>query len=324
MSLKSTLREQMPERPSSKDEDLKLIQGLNEKLREAEEQIQDLQSQNSMLQLENQELQSKLMIASEQIELLTRRAASVNETELQNRELIQSAAEAKTLRDEARQRAAWEKDRAEAAQGRAERAAAARKEEEKRRLVAERQAEKARGSAQRTKEQYTALFYGIVIFTVTLAVLTAYSHRSVFVECGRWFVDRGSNLLGLFSWLGVAYGSLQSGFSTLFGGSEIVAHGLSIVIFGAVAAGCGVGCAILLRWSKAKVRAIKAEYEDGLLKGILTASITISLFYVCLFLYEPIKSMIPLNIFSVWLLLSLIGAVAVNWREIKGGIERGY
>ena len=324
MGLKSILNEQTPEKPSSRDEDLRLIQGLNEKLKQAEGQIQSLQSQNSTLLSENQELRSKLTTASEQIELLTKRAASVNRTELKNKELLKHAEEAKTLSDRAIERAKWEKERAEAAQSRAQRADAAKKAEEEKRRVAEHQAQTAKGSERRTKERYTALFYGISIYTVTLAVLTAYSRRRVLAECGRWFSDRWGNLVSLFTWMGEIYQSLSGSFSLLFGGSQIAAHGLAIIIFGAVAVGIGIGGVLLVRWIASKVRAIREEYEDGTFKGILTASVAISLFYVCLFLYEPIKSALPFNIFSVWLLLSIIGAGVVNWKEVQGGVMRGY
>lgn len=228
------------------------------------------------------------------------------------------------MSDRAVEIAKMEKERAEAARSRAQRADEAKKAEEKKRREAEQWAQTAKGSERRTKERYTALFYGISIFTVTLAVLTAYSRSSVLAECGRWFSDRGGNLISFFVWLGEAYQTLADNFATLFDGSQIVAHGLSIIILGAVAAGIGIGGVILARWIVVKARAIREEYEDGTFKGILTASIAISLFYVCLFLYEPIKSVLPLNIFSVWLLLSIIGAGVVNWKEIKGGVERGY
>ncbi|WP_024833466.1 hypothetical protein [Ruminiclostridium josui] len=73
-----------------------------------------------------------------------------------------------------------------------------------------------------------------------------------------------------------------------------------------------------------KIQAIKRQYKDGVFKGIISADITLSLLFVCLWFYEPIRHVLSLNIFSVWLLLSFIGCAAWNSKEIIGGLKDGY
>jgi hypothetical protein len=276
------------------------------------------------LQSENQKLLSLLTTANEQIELLTSRAAVVNETELRNKELLRKAEEAKAMSDKALDESRRERQRAERALDEAARAEARQKKEALRRYEAECATRTAKEGESLTKNRYRALFTGIVIFTVTLAVLTAYSRRNVFGECGKWFADRMGNLLSFLSWLKSSFEGLSGFFSGSFPNLHIaLCHAAAGVVF---AMGI-VGLYFAFRWIFSVIRiktwAVKEEYADGEYKAILTGSAAISLFYVCLFLYEPIKRIVPLNIFSVWLLLSLIGAAAVNLKEIAGGFGYG-
>lgn len=325
MGLKETLKQSILDaEPQSKVEDLKLIQDLTERLEETKQRIQTLQLTNSTLQSENQTLKSAVMTANEQIESLTNRAASVNETELKNKELLRNAKEAQALSDKslqeakkARQRATSEVDRAESARQQAEK-------EEQERYKAQEKARKAEGEKESAKTAYKSLFIGNGALTLVLALLMAYSKRSVLTEVLNWFPDRLDNIKSIALW----FKSIYMGAVTLMSEHWKLSAVWGYLIASIVSLALLVGLFFLCRWLFEQIgykkRAIKAQYTDGLFKGVISADIAIALFFICLWFYEPIKSLISLNIFSVWLLLSIIGCAAWNGREIVGGVQRGY
>jgi uncharacterized membrane protein YGL010W len=96
--------------------------------------------------------------------------------------------------------------------------------------------------------------------------------------------------------------------------SGVVFFFIAILIIGAVVF---FGSLLL-----SKAEDIGNEYMDGAFKAMVTASVAISLFYVCLYLYEPIKAITPLNILTVWLLTAIVGAFIVNAGEIIGGFRK--
>lgn len=86
---------------------------------------------------------------------------------------------------------------------------------------------------------------------------------------------------------------------------------------------------ILCLWVFPKIKdlteAIGKEDNDSTLKAIISGSVAVSLLYVCLFLSEPIKEpLISLNIFSIRLLLSLMGGLLVNLPEIIKGTRHYF
>jgi hypothetical protein len=202
---------------------------------------------------------------------------------------------------------------------------AKREKEEKARLGAEEKAKRAKWSEEATKSRYMALFIGIVIFTIVIAILNAYSRRSVLVECGAWFVDRFDGLVSILSWIKSTYIACAEYFSGLFGIHAAWGLIIAIVIYLIVVAAGVVGIVVALVFLLGKIDSIREQYIlYGEYKAMITASIAISLFYVCLFCYDAIKSAVSLNIFTVWLLMSLISSVLINLKEIVGGLKRGY
>src|SRR5665648_877053 len=206
MGLKETLKQSILEaEPQSKAEDLKLIQELTERLEETKQRIQTLQLTNSTLQSKNQTLKSAVMTANEQIESLTNRAASVNETELNNKDLLKNAKEAKALSDKslqesekARQQAISEANRAEHARKQAE-------QEEQERYKAQEKARKSEGEKESMKTVYKSLFIGNGALTLVLALLMTYSKRSVLTEVLNWFPDRLDNIKSIALWFKSIY-----------------------------------------------------------------------------------------------------------------------
>ena len=322
MGLKETLKQQVEkentDQEQQSDKDMKAV------LEKVMQDMRTLQLKNSMLQSENQKLLSKLTIASEQIESLTSRAASVNATELKNKALLEEAKEAQNMSDEALQKAKRDRAAAERAWKQTELSESRRKKEEAARRDAEKSAAFAKWNAEATKSRYMALFIGIVILAGTLAVLNAYSRRSVLAECGTWFFDRFKGLLSFLAWVESSYIACAGAFSELFGIHAAWGFIIAVVIYLLFASAGVFGVYKLFVFLRGKMGSIKRKYRDGIYKGIITASVSISLFYVCLFCYDSIKSTVPLNIFSVWLLMSLISSALINLKEIVGGLKSDY
>lgn len=331
MGLKETLKQSILDaEPQSKAEDLKLIQDLTERLEESKQRIQTLQLENSTLQLENQTMKSAVMTANEQIESLTNRAASVNETELKNKELLKNAQEAKALSDKslqeskkARQQAISEANRAEHARQQAEQQAE-QEEQEQERYKAQEKARKSEGEKESIKTVYKSLFIGNGALTLVLALLMAYSKRSVLTEVLNWFPDRLDNIKSIALWFKDIYIGAVTLMSEHWNLSAVWGYLIASIVSLALLVGLFFLCRWLFEQIGYKKRAIKAQYTDGLFKGVISADIAISLFFICLWFYEPIKSILPFNIFSVWLMFSIIGCAAWNRREIVGGVQRGY
>lgn len=324
MGLKETLKQSMSEaEPQSKVEDLKLIQDLTERLEETKQRIQTLQLTNSTLQSENQTMKSAVMTANEQIESLTNRAASVNETELKNKELLRNAKEAKALSDKSLQESKKARQQAISEANRAEHARKQAKQEEKERYKAQEKAKKSEGEKESIRTVYKSLFIGNGALTLVLALLMAYSKRSVLTEVLNWFPDRLDNIKNIALW----FRSIYMGAVTLmiehWKLSAVWCYLIASIVFLALLVGLFFLCRWLFEQIGYKKRAIKAQYTDGIFKGVISADIAISLFFICLWFYEPIKSILHFNIFSVWLLLSIIGCVAWNSKEIVRGV-RGY
>ena len=268
-------------------------------------------------------MKSAVMTANEQIESLTSRAASVNETELKNKELLRKAKEAKALSDKslqeskkARQRAISEADRAEIARQQA-------KQEEQERYKAQEKARKAEAEKESIKAVYKSLFIGNGTLTLVFALLMTYSKRSVLTEVLNWFPDRLDNIKGITQWFKGIYMGAVTLMSEHWKLSAVWGYLIASIVSLALLVGLFYLCRWLLREIKYEIYAIQTEYTDGIFKGVISADIVISLFFICLWFYEPIKSLIPVNIFSVWLMLSIIGCAAWNSKEIVRGV-RGY
>jgi len=319
VGLRGKLQEQEQNEPLNRAEEMKLIQTLTERLEQTEQEKSNLYSENLKLRSENQELRSKLMSSVEQIELLKSRAASVNEIELQNKELLRSAKEAETTSANALAKAEQERQRAKYEKEQTRIANEEQRHEAQKRQEAEKKAKSAIASESDTKRRYTALFNGIMIITISLAILMAYSRHSIFAECGKWFSDRADNIRAITSWINTTYLSIAEIFSGI---PAVLCYIISVMIMLA-----GTAVVIMMFVSVCghfkvgtRVMSILGEYDDGI-KAIITVSVSISLFYVCLFMYEPIKNIIPSNIFSTWLWMSLIGTIVINGKEIIRGIK---
>ena len=234
------------------------------------------------------------------------------------------AKEAQALSDKSLQEAKKARQRATSEVGRAESARQQAEKEEQERYKAQEKARKAEGEKESTKTAYKSLFIGNGTLTLVLALLMAYSKRSVLTEVLKWFPDRLDNIKGIVLWFKGIYIGAVTLMSEHWKLSVVWGYLIASIVSLALLVGLFYLCRWLLEQIGYKKRAIKAQYTDGLFKGVISADIALALFFVCLWFYEPIKSILPFNIFSVWLMLSIIGCAAWNGREILGGVQRGY
>lgn len=247
--------------------------------------------------------------------------------EVKSQKILSEAAAVVSMSDKEKQAAMQQKqraeERAERANADAQRAREAASRAEQERGNAAQRVESMESKVRATQGRYRAVFMGIVVFTVTIAILSLVERHSVLAECGKWFTDRWDgakifllSLKGLFlsgaAWIGDKLPENAPPFS-------------GAAIAGVVALVLLVALVFALIWLFKRlgelVWKIQLEYcLDGGFKAIITVSAAISLFYVCLYLYQPIKSLVSLNIFSVWLLMSIAAAVIINGKELIKGI----
>lgn len=228
---------------------------------------------------------------------------------------------AKTLSDKALREAQQERARAERANenARTQREAAQKEAEERRK--AEGEAKDAKVQEYCTKSRFTALYAATEIFTAALALFMLYDRRSVLVECGTWFVDRGKNIAAFFGWWGWLYMSMahgMEGWKWPVPLCFILAVVFLLLIIAALIGGIGFGLVKLHE----VIENIQAEYlGDELFKGSISVSIALILFFACLWFYTPIKGFFHLNIFSLWLIFSAVGLLIWNAPEIVRGLK---
>jgi cation transport ATPase len=292
------------------------------KLEEAQQTIQMFSSKNLMQQSEMQKMQSALMSAQKEIELLKNRASSVNAIELKNQKLLKEANQAKVLGDNALQEAQQERARAERSNENARKEREAAQEEAKNRREAEKKTKEAENSARDTKDTFKNLFIGNAIFTAALAFFQFYDQRSVLAECGKWFAAGGKSIGAFFRWWGWLYMSIAHGMES-WKWYAPVCFILStlICIFIAVV--------LLLLFLRLLIKlgdvlhSIACEYDNGLFKAAISVDIALILFFICLWFYPPIKAVFHLNIFSSWLIFAAVGVLIWNAPEIVRGLKNG-
>lgn len=190
-----------------------------------------------------------------------------------------------------------------------------------------REAEKKRAGAEKreknTKEKYKTLFVGQMIFISTIALIWLTAHNNALIECGNWFVDRGESLLWFFSWSLTVADNAAVSMNNEWGPPIVLAY----VIAGVVLAGILFGLFFLLRFLFSIARELaedigKAYGENAAFKAVISADITLGLFFVCITFSEPLTAAIPLNIFSMWIISSIVGVVLWNVPEIRQGVEK--
>jgi hypothetical protein len=256
-----------------------------------------------------------MMNASEQIESLTNRAASVNQIE---QEIQKFREEAKTFQSAAANAEIAAKsaaDRYGLEKQRRLEAEHFREEEYRECAIVIKSAQKAEVEKVAIQDSYRRVFIGIVIFTVTLAVFVAYEHKRFFVECGQWFVDRWTSVVSISIFFREVYLLLFDFMVGKLPGLTAEWHYIITTATTLIVIAIALALLrVLFIWAenarKFFRRRIRKAFSNEL-RTIVVISMSICLLYCCIFFYEPITKIVPMNIFSIWLIISAGSAIAV-------------
>lgn len=197
------------------------------------------------------------------------------------------------------------------------------KQEEDERYKAQTIARKAEKASEDAKMTYKTLFIGNMIFTVILAFFVAYGKSGVIGEMFHWFPARWGDIKVIFSW----FAGLYIGAVKLMGIHWKLGAVWCYIIATLGAIVVTIGLLWLVGWVLSKLIEVIADIHsesqlDRLFKKLVQVDITLAMLYICLFFYEGLKKVLPLNIFSVWLILSFIGWCAWNIIGIKNTAEQ--
>lgn len=291
------------------------VSGLNPT--DMKEIILKLQSTVSEMQSLNQKAKSELMKAGEKIEALTKRAAKVSESEAKLKKAIyeKNAAEDKSynLQIEAskQSRIAAEAEKKES-DAIIEKSDAVRK-----RLSAEK-------SERETKNRYRAGFVGIEIFTTAVALMELIKHTVALKECGKWFLNRINNLIWIVTFFKNIFFKLENLIAVKFSTNAVISYSIAAIIYLTVGTALIFLSVCLLSKVKKIIYNIQKAYKNypnDEMKFFSSVAMVTALFYGCIFFYEPTTSLIPLNILSVWLIVTTLEIIAFNYTVISLGLS---
>ncbi len=169
--------------------------------------------------------------------------------------------------------------------------------------------------------QYSAYFMGMRIFIVVIGLLLLIEHKAVLQEGVKWVLARIDNISSLFIFLKDVYFYVSDKFSLV--GIPVIICYIITAILSALLIIIFIFISIKgIEFVKEKLSYIRKAYNTEIwqLKKSISISVVLSAFYICVFIYEPIKNILPINIFSFWQILSAIGIFVINYKEIKKGL----
>lgn len=211
---------------------------------------------------------------------------------------------------------------------RAESAEASLDESQRVTLKKQKEAEEERRKAQREAESYqkaqkllTSGFSAAAIICTVWVIRELSQNRSVLAEMGGWSVSRRENILWILSTLRSFFFIVKNGLVQHMNDRAAVL--LTVCVFFLI-------LGLLLFWAilgiKKGIETYSCYDENGVLKAVLSVTFSLAVLLICVYLPESVRMKLPVNIFTVWLILSLISTVLVNLKEIikawKG--ERRY
>ena len=303
MGLRETVKEQKSQnKPESNSEELMKL-------------IQDLNSEISKLQSDKQEMLTILKEQDVKLKEQTRYVEESKNNELESKRLLNEANEAKALSDRANQQA---QQALRQAQNEAERAKQAQEQariDSQERYNAQQKAKEIERATERSKMTYKSLFIGQMIFTMALAFFVAYSKRGTLLEMVKWFPARWNNIKSFASWIAMRY---MAAIHLIQGKWEV--GNWAFLIVTVISLGLLVGLFFIVRYLIIKIKDflqdVRRNCLDTTFKDIVSGDIALISLYIVLFFADPIKRVIPLNILSLWLILSFIGIVGWHMTEL--------
>lgn len=192
------------------------------------------------------------------------------------------------------------------------------------RRKAERKAYTAENAFRSSKSTYKTLFIGNMILTLIIAFFVAYGKREVFIEMGYWFVLRAQNIKVFFLGLNSLYIGAVKGMNSSWKIPIEWCYVIAIIFFIIMTAAAIFFLKMAYVKLKSLLKRIYDQFEDPLFKGLVSADITLAMFYVCLFFSKGIGKLVPMNIMSIWLILSFTGCMIWTFPEIREGMKNEF
>ena len=326
---------------------------LNQLLEQAKQTIERLASENQALKQENQELkqenqelkQEKQQLISTNSklnsELCERNQIISEQKQLLQEQSLQLVEDGKLI-DELKPmalsvpgmeaRIEKEKKARMSAIKRAESAEASLDENQRITLKKQKEAEEERRKAQREAESYqkaqkllTSGFSAVAIICTVWVIRELSQNRRVLAEMGGWFVSRWENILWILATLKSFFFIVKNGLVQHMNDRAAVL--LTVCVF-LLILGLLLFLAILgIKKGIGSIQTLLGCYdENGVLKAVLSVTFSLAALLICVYLPESVRMKLPVNIFTVWLILSLISTVLVNLKEIIKALkgERRY
>ncbi|MCD7855651.1 MAG: hypothetical protein LUG66_08585, partial [Clostridiales bacterium] len=190
--------------------------------------------------------------------------------------------------------------------------------------TAERKQWEAEKNERETKSRYRAGFVGIEIFTTAIAFMELIKHAAVLKECGKWFLNRINNLIWIVIFLKNIFFKLENLIAVKFSINTIASYVIAAIIYLAVGTALIFLSVYLLSKAEKIIYNIQTAYKiypNDELKFFSSVATAAALFYGCIFFYEPITRLIPLNILSIWLIATILEMTAFNYTVISLGLS---
>jgi len=235
--------------------------------------------------------------------------------EAQNLKDRASAAEAAARSEAKKAHAAANRDRLVA-----ETARACEENERKARKKAEIVACDAKYAARIDRERSGHLSALGVVALICAALFLAYEKIHIFPEVGQWFAARGRGIGGFFGMTWVWQRGGASWFTAATTAPGIVGDILFFLVYIALNVGAAIVFLSILQWVWGRL--LDDIERDHKMHWCWFSMVLC--FYCCLYLYDWIKSLVPLNIFSVWLIAALTTAAAFYGKDVFARAKQGY
>lgn len=150
---------------------------------------------------------------------------------------------------------------------------------------------------------------------IIFVIQQLHRNQNILLEMGQWFVNRWGNILWIMAKLKSFFLILKNGLMQHMNDKAAVL--LTVCIFLLI-----LGTLLFLAFIGIKkgIDGLKTLFycydENGVLKAILSVTFSLVTLLICVYLPETVRARLSVNIFTVWLVLSLITVVLVNLKEI--------
>lgn len=204
-----------------------------------------------------------------------------------------------------------------------EQAIQARKEAEEKSQVLTAEALEAERSEAKTVQKYRVILAFFLTLSTFQAVAALFQNLAFLNECGRWFFDRGGDIIFLSRSVASGFMAIIAKMNEAFPSISIAwGYLVAIVVYLIIFAGVGFFFVLCCLFIGRRFQSIRDQYKIGHLKAVLSAACGFGCFYMLLSFYSPIKAVLDeINVFSLWIVLTLLFIFICNAKEIVIGIQ---